>query len=132
MTGRRRRAILGAAAIAFAMVLVSSCMPAPATTQAQAVASLWTQFLIAAAIVGGTVWTLITVMILRYRRRSSDDRPPSALSDFFPIEIVWTAIPVLIVLVLFGLTLVSLNQVDARAPTRVTVAVLVAKPSLTR
>jgi cytochrome c oxidase subunit 2 len=74
-------------------------------------------------IVGGTVWTLITVMILRYRRRASDDRPASALADFRPIEVAWTAIPILIVLVLFGLTLVALNQVDARSESRVTVAV---------
>jgi cytochrome c oxidase subunit 2 len=122
IVGRRRTAALAAGCCGIA-TLVAGCMPSPATTQAQAVASLWTEFLIAAAIVGGTVWVLITVMILRYRRRASDEREPSALSDFLPIEIVWTAIPILIILVLFGLTLVSLNQVDARASSRVTVAV---------
>jgi len=98
-------------------------MPAPATTEAQAVATLWTQFLIAAAIVGGTVWALITFMIVRYRGRPSDLDALPARSDFLALELAWTAIPIAIILILFGLTLVSLNQVDARSESRVTVAV---------
>ena len=48
-------------------------MPAaPATTEGHAVSDLWTIFLVAAAIVGGLVWGLITSSIIRYRRRRSD------------------------------------------------------------
>jgi len=122
VTRTRRRAAVGTAAVTLTAVAVASCMPAPATTQAQAVANLWTQFLIAAAIVGGTVWALITFMIVRYRGRPSDPALPGR-SDFLALEVVWTAIPIAIILVLFGLTLVALNQVDARSDSRVTVAV---------
>src|SRR3954466_652183 len=56
-----RRALMpcaaGAPLVAAATValIVAGCMPAPATTQAEAVSTLWTQFAVAAAIVGGTV-----------------------------------------------------------------------------
>src|SRR3954449_4185210 len=94
-------AVVGAATVP---LIVAGCMPAPATTQAEAVSTLWTQFAVAAAIVGGTVWILITFMILRYRNRPSDHDALPSQSRFIPLEIAWTAIPVVIVLVLFVLT----------------------------
>jgi cytochrome c oxidase subunit 2 len=121
MLGRGRiRPALACAAIG---VVAAGCMPAPATEQAQAVATLWSQFLVAAALVGGTVWALITFMIVRYRRRPSETEARPARSDWLQLELAWTAIPIVIVLVLFGLTLVALGRVDARAASQVTIDV---------
>ncbi len=124
MIGSRRRWL---AVCLLVGLVVAGCMPQPATEQAKAVQTLWRQFLIAAAFVGGTVWVLITVMIVRYRRRASepaDRQAPPAPTDSRPVELAWTAIPIAIVLVLFGLTLVALGTVDARSPSRVTIEVM--------
>ncbi|HEY7131966.1 MAG TPA: cytochrome c oxidase subunit II [Candidatus Limnocylindrales bacterium] len=116
-----RLVLLGALAGA-----VSGCLPAPTTLEGRAVTDLWTQFLIAAGIVGGIVWALMTFALIRYRRRPKDTAvvPPQE-SGTPRLEIVWTAIPIVIVLALFGLTMVALGRVDARDPSaRVTVDVL--------
>lgn len=96
--------------------LVTGCLPVARTTQAEAISTLWTQFMIAAAIVGGLVWTLITVAILRYRRRPGDEeRLPPQIGHITWLEVVWTALPILTILGLFGLTLSTLGKVDALA-----------------
>jgi cytochrome c oxidase subunit II len=122
---RQRRGLAAVAGTAVGVaVLVGACLPAPKTEQAQAVAGLWSQFLVAAAIVGILVWGLITVALVRYRRRPSHDgTDPPQIGAVVWLEVLWTAGPILTILVLFGLTLVTLGQVDARAPTRVTVDV---------
>ena len=78
---------------------------------------LWTVFLVAAAIVGGLVWGLITFAIIRYRRRASDvpsDTPRPEFRHALPLEIAWTTGPILIVLFLFVMTLFALQRIDAR------------------
>jgi cytochrome c oxidase subunit 2 len=105
-------------------LIVAGCLPAPKTTQADAVSTLWSQFVIAAAVVAAIVWGLITLAILRYRRRAG--RPPSTppqIGAVVWLEIVWTVIPVLTILVLFALTLGALGRVDTLAASRVTVDV---------
>jgi cytochrome c oxidase subunit 2 len=126
-----RTAVLGASAVA-----VSGCLPTPATTQGRAVTDLWALFAVAAALVGGLVWVLITISIIRYRRsarrpqreeprnREGDDGTPSASANrALPLEIAWTVGPIAIVIVLFIATLVTLDRMDAREPSRTTVVV---------
>jgi cytochrome c oxidase subunit II len=50
-----------------------------------------------------TVWSLLAWILIRYRERP--DRAPSQTSHNTTIEVVWTAIPAIIVAVLFALTL---------------------------
>jgi len=75
----------------------AGCLPASATTEGHAVSDLWTIFLIAAAIVGGLVWGLITLSIIRYRRRKSDtssgEAAQTVASHALPLEIAWTTGP---------------------------------------
>ena len=102
---------------------VASCMPAPATEQADAVRDLWAQFLVAAALVGGTVWVLITVSIVRYRRRAPAGSLGTGADRVLPLppqthgstrlEIAWTVVPIVIVAILFWLTLGALGRIDA-------------------
>jgi len=127
MTGRRGH--VPASVGLLGVVAVAGCMPAPATTQAAAVRDLWTQFLVAAVLVGGLVWLLITVAVLRFRRPGraagnpvSPDLPPQTHGST-RLEIAWTIGPIVIVAILFWLTLGALARIDARAPGGVTVNV---------
>ena len=122
MTARR-----GGAALGLVIVIegLGGCMPAPATSQARAVADLWTQFEIAALLVGGLVWTLITIAIIRFRRRRRRDSDglPDQVHGSTRLEIAWTTGPIIIVAILFWLTLGALGRIEAREPGGVTVNV---------
>jgi cytochrome c oxidase subunit 2 len=98
------RVRLGAVALAAAAVLGACSFGAPdgATEQADHVHSLWTGFVIAALVVGGFVWGLIGWSFIRYRRRSDD--VPSQKAHNLPLEVIYTAIPVLIIATLFFFT----------------------------
>ncbi|HET9613758.1 MAG TPA: cytochrome c oxidase subunit II [Candidatus Limnocylindrales bacterium] len=112
--GRRAARALGSlAALALVAALVGGCLPAGKTAQSQAVNTLWGQFMIAAAIVGGIVWGLITIAILRYRRRPSTAGIPPQIGNVTWLEIVWTGLPILTILGLFALTLGALGTIDA-------------------
>jgi cytochrome c oxidase subunit II len=105
-------------------VVIAGCLPAARSAEANAISTLWTQFVIAAIIVGGLVWTLITIALLRYRRRPGDEaKVPPQIGHITWLEVLWTAVPIVTILILFGLTLSTLNKVDAQAATRVTVDV---------
>jgi cytochrome c oxidase subunit 2 len=102
--------------------VVTGCMPAPATEGARAVSDLWTQFLIAAALVGGLVWGLMTIAIVRFRRRPAQAGTlPPQIADAPRLEMAWTIGPIVIVDILFLLNLGALGRIDARSPSRVTV-----------
>jgi cytochrome c oxidase subunit II len=96
--------------------VVAGCMPAAATEQAHATADLWTQFLVAAALVGGLVWILMTVAIIRFRRGATPTTSlPPQTADAPRLEIAWTVGPIIIVAILFLLTLGALGRIDARS-----------------
>ena len=118
------RAVAGLSTAIGVGAAVAGCMPVPATQQAHAVSDLWTVFLVAAAGVGALVWGLITVAIVRYRRRAADAATvPPQIHDAPRLEIAWTVGPIVLVLILFWLTLGALDRIDAREPGRVTVDV---------
>jgi cytochrome c oxidase subunit 2 len=83
----------------------------PVTSQGQDAIKLWQGFFIAGGIVFLFVFCLITWAVFRYRRRS--DAMPRQTQYHTILEIVYTAVPVAIVLVLFGFTFVTENSVDA-------------------
>ena len=101
------------AALAAALVL-PACGPldAPrgATRQGAEIHALWAVFFWAAVVVAVVVYALILWSAIRYRRRS-DDTPPQVRSNV-PVEIVYTALPVLIVAVLFVLTFRTETRVE--------------------
>jgi len=59
------------------------------------------------------VEAFIVYAVFRYRRR--DDRLPQQLHGNTLIEIVWTAIPTVIVLILFAVSMVTLGSMNATA-----------------
>ena len=62
--------------------------------------------------VGAIVWVLATIAILRGRRRRTGE--PAQTHGDVRIEALWTVIPLVTVLVLFGLTVQTLGKVDAK------------------
>jgi cytochrome c oxidase subunit 2 len=91
--------------------------PAGATDQGRDINDLWRVFVVAGIVVAGIVYGLIVWSLVRYRRRRRDD--PSALPRQFrqhvPLEVVYTAIPIVIVIFLFAATAVTNQRVTAMA-----------------
>jgi cytochrome c oxidase subunit II len=82
--------------------LSSTNIFAPASTPAEAIHELALFILIVAAAIFLVVFTLLTYAIVRFRRRPGDPpgEPPQVYGSR-QIELAWTIIPVLIVVVLF-------------------------------
>lgn len=87
--------------------------PQPVTETAEGVYVLWIVVFAMGLVVFIGVEAFIVYAIIRYRRR--DDRLPAQLHGNNTIEIVWTAIPTVIVLILFAISMVSLGSVNAQA-----------------
>jgi len=101
-----------AAALALAGCDSTFGQHSPATKQAGSMSDLWRGSVMAALFVGAIVLSLIIFTVLRYRRRGRDD-VPSQRQYIVPLEIVYTVIPIVIVLVLFGFSWVVQDKVDA-------------------
>jgi cytochrome c oxidase subunit 2 len=93
----------------------------PITSQGQDSIKLWQGFFIAGAAVFVFVFVLIMWAALRYRRRS--DEIPRQTQYHTLLEIIYTAIPVVFVLILFGFTFVTENNVDALPAPKMSVTV---------
>jgi cytochrome c oxidase subunit 2 len=115
-------ALAGAAALAGCSSDLGA--PDPATRQGRDVVDLWrTEFWIAAAL-GALVLALIGWCIVRYRRRPDDDGTlPVQRAGSIPLEVFYTAVPVLIVAGLFVYNLVLSRDVDKRRTPDVTIDV---------
>lgn len=109
----RRLAPLAAALLLAGCDLPSFGMPHPRTRQGDHVFGLWQGAVVAALVVGIVVYALILWSVIAYRRRRGDSSLPSQNPYNIPIEIVYTAIPIVIVLVLFAFTLRTERKVDA-------------------
>ncbi len=94
-------------------LVAGGCLPEAATTQGRATNGLWAWFIGLSIVVGGFVWTVVTLAILRRRREPG---LPRQIHGDTRIEIIWTAIPIVIVLGLFAGTLGTLEVIDARSP----------------
>ncbi|NKX50435.1 cytochrome c oxidase subunit II, partial [Arthrobacter deserti] len=74
------------------------------TSNTDPLIDLWVNSWIAALAVGILTWGLILWCIVAYRRRKGDEGFPRQLSYNLPIEIFYTAIPLVMVLVFFYFT----------------------------
>ena len=111
-SGWRRAATLGAVALTAA-----GCVPEAATAEGREIQQLYTAVTILAVLVGVFVTALITISVLRFRRRRGDDSLPEQRHGNTGLEIAWTAIPAGIVAVLFAATLIVLTSVDSTSAT---------------
>jgi cytochrome c oxidase subunit II len=87
--------------------------PNAVTTQAQNVRGLYNIVFALAVAIFLAVEGLIVWSILRYRRKPGDDTLPAQTHGNNTVEVIWTLIPTVIVLFLFGLSWSTLNTVDA-------------------
>jgi cytochrome c oxidase subunit 2 len=113
---RPRRRLAAAGAVAVAFLLTGCTLPTfggykGATTQGRTEYHLWQGFFIAGIVVGGFVLLLIFWAIIRYRRRSEEIPKQSQYHTL--TEIIYTVVPIVIVLVLFVFTVFAENKVDA-------------------
>ena len=123
-TTRSRTAVRAAALLLLGFAL-GGCLlpPEPRTDAGRDVFNLYIIVLILAGIVFVAVEGFILYAVFRYRRRPGDDVLPEQLHGNTLIEIIWTLIPTVIVFILFGFSLVTLGEVEARAdePVRIEV-----------
>ncbi|HEX7225712.1 MAG TPA: cytochrome c oxidase subunit II [Candidatus Limnocylindria bacterium] len=98
-------------------LLASGCLlpPQPATDAGQDVFNLYLIVLALAAVVFLGVEGFIIYAVVRYKRQPGDDVLPEQHHGNNLIEIIWTAIPTVIVLVLFVFSMNALARVEARA-----------------
>ena len=87
--------------------------PDPHTTQAKEVFWLYNVVLVMGAVVFFGVEGFILYSVVRYRRR--DDRLPTQVHGNNLVEVIWTAIPTVIVLILFVLSTFTLNSISAHS-----------------
>ncbi|MCB1013491.1 MAG: cytochrome c oxidase subunit II [Acidimicrobiales bacterium] len=120
--GPRRGATVPVLAVAGA-ALLAGCSgnlgaPEAVTEQGQEFTALWKGFLLTAAVIGLLVYGLILYAAFRYRRRKGDDpaKVPSQFQYQVPLEVLYTVVPVLIVAVLFGVTVVAQDRITRTSP----------------
>ncbi len=89
------------------------------TTTGQSAYHLWQGFSVGAAIIGAFVIGLILYAVVAYRRKG--DTIPKQTQYHVPLEIIYTVIPILIVIVLFVATIVTENKVLAMPKTDVSI-----------
>ena len=118
--GRKNRRRLTAAGVLLGALLLSGCqLPSfgahtGATSQGRSTFHLWQGFFIAGLIVGVVVFVLLIWAVFRYRRRS--DAIPRQSQYHTLTEIIYTVVPILLVLGLFVATVVVENKVTAVEP----------------
>ncbi len=113
---RRSRLLAAATVLGGALVLGGCKLPSfgqfpGATTQGRTEFHLWQLFFIAGLVVGGFVLLLILWAIFKYRRRSEE--MPKQTQYHTTLEIIYTIVPILIVIGLFVFTVLAENKVDA-------------------
>ena len=109
--------------LAVATLVVTGCTdfdprtafpPDAASSQGQATRGIYDIVFAIGIIVFVLVEGLILYAVLRYRRRKGDDELPPQIHGNNKLEIIWTAIPIAIVLALFVVSWQTLNTIDAR------------------
>jgi len=86
-----------------------------ATNQAQHETHIFQGFVLAGIAVGVIVFFLIMWSIFRYRRRDPEHMPRQFF-EHIPLELFYTIVPILIVIVLFIATVITEDKVDAVTP----------------
>lgn len=111
--GRRLPARLRLTAAILAPFLLSACAQAPMSEQGKKVYTLYNIVLAIALVIGLGVVGMILLTCVRYRMRPDDDGtlPPQTHGNT-TFEIIWTAIPTIICLGLFGMSFATIRAID--------------------
>ena len=118
---RRARRVVGAVAGVGAALALAGCQVPTfdgyrgSTTQAHDEFNLYVGTVIAGIVIAVIVGGLILWSVVRYRKRS--DTVPRQFQYHIPLELTYTVVPILLVLVIFGFTVVAENRITAVAAT---------------
>jgi cytochrome c oxidase subunit II len=88
--------------------------PEGVTPQAERMQTFWTWSVVASLIVGVLVWVLILWPVVAHRKRG--DKLPRQFQYNHFLEVIYTGVPSIIVVVLFYFTVVTQNYVLAEEP----------------
>jgi cytochrome c oxidase subunit 2 len=88
--------------------------PDPVTEQGKTVVTLWQGSWIAGMLVGAVVWGLILWAVVFHRKRG--DKLPPQVRYNMPIEIMYTAVPFVLIAVFFYFTAKDENYIDRLPP----------------
>lgn len=108
----QRRATPAILALPLVALVAASCMPQPVTPQGREIEHLYNIVFAIAVAIFVFVEALIVYAVLRYRRRPSDTSLPVQTHGNNLLEIVWTVVPTVIVVVLFVLSWQTLNSIE--------------------
>jgi cytochrome c oxidase subunit II len=108
-------------ALAALPLLIAGCAPAGVTTEGRAAHNAYNIFMIAAAVVFGVVAIWLLWSVVAFRRRN--DELPNQIHGNNKLELLWTGIPLALVLFLFVVTVRAQNTILADPPARVTIDV---------
>lgn len=106
-----------AGVLLIAALLLGACSstwgaPESASDQGDDIVSLWRLFVPLALVIGALVWGLIIWSVLRYRRRGAGAELPPQTRENLPIEVFYTAVPLVIVAALFTTSVITQRRVD--------------------
>jgi cytochrome c oxidase subunit II len=130
---RKRRLVARTTLAGVVLVSASGCannaftrlgMPDPATTEGPGILHLWQGQWIVAFIVGALVWGLILWCCFAYRRKRTGIEVPPQTRYNLPLELLYTAIPLIMVGVIFYFTAkdeTSLLQINDKQYTSINV-----------
>lgn len=124
-TASATRRILLTVGLVAAGTLLSGCSmadlprfgwPSPVTQEGRHMQYFWSAAFIASLVVGVIVWGAMFWVFLRYRKRPGDPLYPKQTKENLPFELVCTAIPFVLIAVLFYFTVTVENKVLANDP----------------
>ncbi len=111
-----RRVTIALMGLALAGCAGAPSMLRPASPVAARETWLFYIILAMAAVVFVLVEGLIILIVVRDRRRGNEAGEPAQVRGHTRLEIIWTVVPLLLVILLFGLTIDTMRAVAAPAP----------------
>ena len=103
--------------VALGSLALSACQlprfgaPDPASEQGDKILNLWSIFFVIAVIVTLFIWVPLIVVLVRNKRARDTERMPSQRAYNIPMEILYTAVPVLLAGALFFMSVNTERQV---------------------
>ena len=99
-------------AAAAATLLLTACAPEAATEQGKKIATQYNVVLGMSLVIGFGVIGMILLSAVRYRKQPGDDTLPPQTHGNTTFEVIWTAVPTVIVLALFAMSFVNIRAID--------------------
>jgi len=93
-------------------LLLTACAQQPMTEQGEKIYTLYNLVLAIAVVIGVGVIGMILLSCVRYRKQPGDETLPPQTHGNTTFEVIWTAIPTVIVLALFGMSFATIRAVD--------------------